>query len=120
MNDNGGDDEIHGESGDDEIYGQAANDVIFGDAQDDNIIGGWGHDWISAGTGTDGVLGDDGRIYTSRNGTTGESLYGIAPVAVNVEIRTPGGVQQAIIHVENELKKAVNLTPFNVDGVNVA
>ena len=57
-----------------EIYGQAANDVIFGDAQDDNIILGWGHDWISAGTGTDGVIGDDGRIYTSRNSTIGESL----------------------------------------------
>ena len=40
-------------------------------------IGGSGHDWISGGTGDDGVLGDDGRIYTSRNGTA-EPLYGLA------------------------------------------
>ena len=120
LNDNGAADEIHGESGDDEIYGQIGSDIIFGDAQDDNIIGGWGHDWISGGAGIDGVLGDDGRIYTSRNGTAGEPLYGIAAVQVNVEIRTPGDVQQAIINAENELNKAVNLTPFNVDGVNSA
>jgi hypothetical protein len=41
--------------------------VIYGDAQDDDLIGGWGNDWISGGTGADGILGDDGRIFTSRN-----------------------------------------------------
>ena len=109
-------DEIHGESGDDIAYGMVGNDVLYGDGQDDDLIGGYGHDWISGGTGDDGVLGDDGRIYTSRNGSpNGEPLYGVEPVQVDQEIRTPGGVQQAIIHIQDELKKTVNLTPFNVE-----
>ena len=60
-------DEVHGESGNDTIYGELGNDVLFGEAQDDDIIGGTGNDWIAAGNGEDGVLGDDGRLYTSRN-----------------------------------------------------
>ena len=48
----------------------------------EDVICGWGNDWISGGTGQDGVLGDDGRLFTSRN-TAGnaaqfsEPLYGI-------------------------------------------
>ncbi|MBK8460091.1 MAG: hypothetical protein IPL43_07795 [Micropruina sp.] len=54
--------------------------MAYGDADDDDIIGGWGSDWISGGTGQDGVLGDDGRIFTSRNNATvGEPLFGVAP-----------------------------------------
>jgi Ca2+-binding RTX toxin-like protein len=119
--DNGGHDEIHGESGDDVVYGQVGDDVIFGEAQDDDLIGGWGHDWISGGTGRDGVIGDDGRIYTSRNleGAAGaEVLFGLDGIAageLDLEISTPGDFQQAIINVTGELKKSVNLTPFNVD-----
>jgi Ca2+-binding RTX toxin-like protein len=112
-NDIGAADEIHGESGDDFIYGQVGNDILFGEGQDDDIIGGYGHDWISGGTGEDGVLGDDGRIYTSRNGIA-EPLYGIAETNQE-DISTPGNIQQAIIHVTGELKKTVNLTPFNLD-----
>ena len=41
--------------------------MIFGEGQDDDIVGGYGNDWISGGTGDDGVIGDDGRISTSRN-----------------------------------------------------
>ena len=52
------------------IYLGGGNDVAYGDADDDDIIGGWGHDWISGGTGIDGILGDDGRIFTSRNSAT--------------------------------------------------
>jgi Ca2+-binding RTX toxin-like protein len=106
-------DEIHGESGDDFIYGMVGNDVLFGEGQDDDLIGGWGHDWISGGTGQDGVLGDDGRIFTSRNGTA-EPLYGIAATEQSF-ITTPGKIQQADINVTGELKKAVDLAPFNVD-----
>ncbi len=123
--DNGTADEIHGESGDDTIYAQVGNDVVYGEGQDDDIVGGWGHDWISGGTGRDGILGDDGRIYTSRNvpGNTSElsePLYGISKVEVDnnadsKEISTPGGVQLSYINVTGELKKTVNLTPFNVD-----
>ncbi|NDV63154.1 LEPR-XLL domain-containing protein [Puniceicoccales bacterium CK1056] len=115
-NDNGATDEIHGESGDDQIYGMVGNDILFGEAADDDLIGGWGHDWISGGTGDDGVLGDDGRIYTSRNTELGEPLYGISGIDakdLNLVITTPGKIQQALINVENELKKTVNLTPFN-------
>ena len=50
--------------------------MLYGDGQDDDIIGGYGNDWISGGTGDDGILGDDGRIFASRNGTA-EPLYGI-------------------------------------------
>ena len=112
-NDRGAGDELHGESGDDAIYGQTGNDVLFGEGEDDDLIGGWGHDWISGGTGQDGVLGDDGRIFTSRNGP-GEALYGIAALTqLNLTISTPGGVQNATINVGGELKKSVDLTPFN-------
>ena len=111
-------DEIHGEAGDDTIYGLVGDDLLFGQGQDDDLIGGYGHDWISGGAGQDGVLGDDGLIYTSRNDTNTEPLYGITGFAageLDVEIRTPGGFQQAIINVSGALKKTVNLTPFNVD-----
>jgi Ca2+-binding RTX toxin-like protein len=90
--DNGAADEIHGESGDDFIYGMKGDDMLYGEGQDDDIIGGWGNDWISGGTGDDGLLGDDGRIYTSRNGTTTEPLYGIA-ATTQQNISTPGNIQ---------------------------
>ncbi len=113
-NDIGASDEIHGESGDDAIYGQRGGDVLFGDGQDDDLIGGYGNDWISGGTGQDGILGDDGRISTSRNGLT-EPLYGLTTATVQETISTPGNVQQAIINVTGQLKKVVNLEPYNVD-----
>jgi Ca2+-binding RTX toxin-like protein len=111
-------DEIHGESGDDSIYGQVGNDVLFGEGQDYDLIGGYGHDWISGGTGEDGVLGDDGRIYTSRNGIA-EPLYGIGDLDGELDqyISTPGRIQQAIINVEDKLKKTVNLTPFKLGSL---
>ena len=109
--DNGNDDELHGESGDDFVYGMTGNDILFGEGEDDNLVGGWGHDWFSGGTGQDGVLGDDGRIFTSRNGTA-EPLYGITANTQEF-ISTPGNIQQASINVTGELKKSVDLTPFN-------
>ncbi|MCH7645444.1 MAG: hypothetical protein IH974_11500 [Myxococcales bacterium] len=111
---------LTGESGDDFIYGMLGRDILFGDAQDDDIIGGYGHDWISGGTGQDGVIGDDGRIYTSRNDTElPEPLYGIAIVETDrnsdhLEISTPGDIQVAEINIVGQLKKTVNLTPFNL------
>ena len=121
-------DEVHGESGDDIVYAGCGNDVVFGDGEDDDLIGGWGNDWISGGTGQDGVLGDDGRIFTSRNSTPyGEPLYGVAALlatdpdtqlsngnVLNEFIYTPGNVQTATINVAGELKKTVDLTPFNL------
>ena len=112
-NDIGGADEIHGESGDDTIYGQRDGDVIFGDGEDDDLIGGWGHDWISGGTGVDGVLGDDGRIFTSRNGLT-EPLNGVTTPNAQATIDTPGDIQIALIFPSGQLNKVVDLTPFNL------
>ena len=121
--DNGGPDEIHGESGDDTIYGMKDGDILFGEGQNDDIIGGYGNDWISGGTGIDGILGDDGRIYTSRNvqqannndTSLSEPLYGIAKVdQVDKTISTPGNIQVSVINPDHQLKKTVNLTPFNV------
>jgi len=114
--DNGIGDEVHGESGDDSIYGQTGSDILFGESGDDDLIGGWGNDWISGGTGKDGVLGDDGRIYTSRNGVA-EPLYRIGDLTglLDLDISTPGNFQQSVINKGDELKKSVNLAPFNLD-----
>ncbi|MEQ1827017.1 MAG: hypothetical protein ABL921_13765 [Pirellula sp.] len=126
----GGHDEVHGETGDDTVYLPGGNDIAYGDAEDDDIIAGWGFDWISGGTGDDGVLGDDGRIFTSRNSTSlGEPLYGVAAFqfatdqdlkningnALNEVIYTPGNVQTATINIAAELKKTVDLTLWNLD-----
>ena len=113
----GAPDEIHGESGDDFIYGMVDKDILFGDSEDDDLIGGWGADWISGGTGQDGVLGDDGRIFTSRNSEGGEPLYGVEGFSsqeMGQYIYAPGKMQQSYINNEGELKKTVDLTPFNL------
>jgi len=131
----GGNDEVHGETGDDFIYLGGGFDIAFGDADSDDIIGGWGHDWISGGTGIDGILGDDGRIFTSRNTSEdneAESLYGVEALldrdpdtrtsqgnVLNELIHTPGNVQVELINVEGELKKSVDLTPFNLTDVEL-
>ncbi|OWK21136.1 hypothetical protein AJ88_20770 [Mesorhizobium amorphae CCBAU 01583] len=124
----GGHDEFHGETGDDTAYGGGGHDRMFGDAENDDLIGGWGNDWISGGTGEDGILGDDGRIFTSRNSATyGESLFGVLPLlatdpdtrtsqgdVLNEFIYTPGQVQTETINVGGKMKKAVDLTPYNL------
>ena len=114
----GGADEIHGETGDDAAYGGCGNDVFFGDGDDDDLIGGWGDDWFSGGTGQDGVLGDDGRIFTSRNASAyGEPLSGVAAIPageLSLRIDTPGDVQVATVNVANALKKTFDLTPYNL------
>jgi len=124
----GGRDEIHGEAGDDTGYTGCGDDVAYGDAQDDDIVLGWGDDWASGGTGSDGVIGEDGRVMTSRNNTTvGEPLYGVLPVVatdpdtrtsqgnvINEFIYTPGMVQTATINIAGELAKAVDLSPYNL------
>ena len=58
----------------------------------------------------DGVLGDDGRIRTSRNDGNDEPLYGVdglSPDELTELIRTPGNRHVAIIHLEGQLKKTV-------------
>jgi Ca2+-binding RTX toxin-like protein len=72
--DRGEGDELHGEAGDDVAYGMVGNDVLFGDGQHDDLVGGYGDDWFSGGTGDDAIIGDDGRISTSRNSSSGWDL----------------------------------------------
>src|SRR5207248_888462 len=68
--------------------------------------------------GNDGILGDDGRIFASRNNTTfGEPLYGIAAIPaanINQMIRTSDGVNNGIINVSGALKYTADLTPQNL------
>ncbi len=119
----GGGDIIYGEDGDDIIHGMHGNNVIYGGAGDDDLYGGVGHDWISGGAGEDGILGDDGRIFTSRNSSDyGEPLHGIAPLPaseLNKHISIPGNHLQAVINVEGELSKAVDLEPFDIGGHDI-
>lgn len=114
----GAGDLLHGEDGDDSIWGQAGGDAIFGGGNDDDLIGGNGHDWISGGAGEDAILGDDGYLKTSRNGTA-EPLYGIAATSQE-SIRTPGGIQSAVINVPGKLKKSAVLAAFDAGGDDIA
>ncbi|WP_188859657.1 LEPR-XLL domain-containing protein [Marinobacterium nitratireducens] len=126
---------IYGESGDDIIHGMTGDDVIFGNSEHDDLYGEIGADWIVGGTGVDGILGDDGLILTSRNSDDyGESLFGISallpeqtnlkrnetadPNSLNAEIVSPGNIQRAIINVENELTKSVELFAFRTDDLD--
>ncbi len=133
LGDNGAGDYMHGEAGNDTIHGMAGSDILFGDAHDDDITGGYGHDWITGGTGRDGVIGDDGIIRTSRNSTTGETLFGVTGLlatdpsskdsngnVLNEVITTPGSIQRAVINVTGELTKAMDLTPLSVDATWMA
>ena len=110
----GNGDLMHGEAGDDSMHGMTGHDTMFGEGQDDDVTGGVGNDWQSGGTGDDGMLGDDGRIATSRNGTT-EPLSGVNTATTQSTISTPGGIQTAVINPTGALKKVVNLTPFSTD-----
>jgi Ca2+-binding RTX toxin-like protein len=116
---------MYGESGDDIIHGMSGDDVLFGNSDDDDLYGEIGADWISGGTGIDGILGDDGLLLTSRNSLMGEPLYGISANspyqgalkpndevdtnALNAAISTPGNIQQAVINIDGEIKKTVDL-----------
>jgi Ca2+-binding RTX toxin-like protein len=116
-NDIGGNDLIHGEGGDDFIWGMKGSDIIYGEGQNDQIIAGYGNDWISGGTGDDAILGDDGLIFTSRNGLA-EPLNGVTAIPanqLNQTITTPGKIQSAVINVSGQLKYAIDLTPFSSD-----
>jgi hypothetical protein len=149
-----GNDEIHGGLSDDWVYTGGGNDVVFGDAGDDEIVLGWGSDWASGGTGADAILGDDGRIFASRNAATGRTLAGAACTGggydgtcysevlngikafkptggctevksvlcgdfLNQYIATPGEVQTFVINIGGDLKRTVDLTPFNLTPANM-
>ncbi|MEH6585177.1 MAG: LEPR-XLL domain-containing protein [Halioglobus sp.] len=124
---------IYGESGDDAVHGMTGDDVIFGGSEHDDLYGEIGSDFLLGGTGIDGIVGDDGLILTSRNNLSLEPLYGIdallpaetglkrnespSPNSLNAEISSPGNIQRAIINVENELIKGVELFAFRTDDL---
>ncbi|WP_392533892.1 DUF4347 domain-containing protein [Nostoc sp. C117] len=116
--DRGTADLLHGESGDDVIHGMTGNDVIFGEGQDDDIYGGVGSDRIYAGTGEDGVLGDDGKIFTSRNGLT-ESLYGVNAINAQTQISLPGPFTGAWTFITGRLNKTVDLAALESGSSDV-
>ncbi|TXS95200.1 calcium-binding protein [Parahaliea maris] len=126
---------IYGESGDDIVHGMTGDDVIFGNSEHDDLYGEIGNDFLLGGTGIDGIVGDDGLILTRRNSDTyDESLYGIAarsaeqtnlknneqpdPNSLNAVISSPGNIQRAVINVENELVKGVELFAFRTDDLD--
>jgi Ca2+-binding RTX toxin-like protein len=113
----GGTAEIHAESGDATIYGGPGNDVIFGGSGNDTIIGGYGNNWITGGTGQNCIIGTDGRCYASRVGqASGEPLYGVAPItSVSQLVSLQGGMQQALINVNDALKYAALVFPDILD-----
>ena len=118
LDDTGAGDVIHGEAGDDSVHGAAGNDQLFGDGQDDDLFGESGNDWISGGAGDDGVLGDNGKLFTSRNGIA-EPLYVIA-ATTQERIASGGNIHTATINVTGQLKKTADLEPFSVGGNDTA
>jgi Ca2+-binding RTX toxin-like protein len=109
---------IHGEAGDDFIHGMTGNDVLFGEGQDDDIFGGTGHDRIYGGTHIDGVLGDDGKLKTSRNGET-EILYGLTEPYTETFIEMPGPFIGAWVDITARLKKVADLEAFESGGNDI-
>src|SRR5260370_14624650 len=69
---------------------------------------------MSGGTGDDGMLGDDGRLLTSREGMT-EPLIGLMTPTTQTMIATGGNLQQALINVNGELLYKALLVPDNLD-----
>ena len=92
--------------------------MIFGEGQDDDLSGQAGNDWISGGAGEDGVIGDDGRIYTSRNGLT-ETLYGLTSANAQTEISMPGPFTGAWTFITGRLNKNVELEAYTQGGDDI-
>ena len=126
----GGNDIAFGDGDSDDIVGGWGNDWISGGTGIDGVIGDDGRIFTSRNTG----LSDDGSVNLKGSTQTwgnygtefAESLYGVYSllnndpddrtsqgIVLNEEIYTPGRVQQAMINVEGELLKAVDLTPFD-------
>jgi len=115
--DNGAADTVQGEASDDVVIGQAGNDVLFGNGQDDNLIGNAGADRLYGGTGDDGILGDDGLLFTSRNGTA-EPLNGVNVANVQTTI-TLSNTTGAVEYITGQLLKSVTLFSPTVGGNDV-
>ena len=110
----GGNDLVKAEDGDDIVHGGRGNDVLYGDGWDDDLYGGTGSDRLFGGSGEDGIVADDGRISTSRNGVT-EPLYGIS-ITTERMIELPSPFTGAVVDLDGYLKKTVNLLAWEQGG----
>jgi Ca2+-binding RTX toxin-like protein len=105
----GAGDFIYAETGNNIVYGMTGDDVVYGGPGINHLYGGAGDDFVHGGTGDEGILGDDGRLLTSRNGET-EPLYGLlAPNVQRVE-DTPGRLQQQTVHRTGAIHHGVEFT----------
>jgi Ca2+-binding RTX toxin-like protein len=115
--DTGAADLIRAESGNDTVYAMTGNDVIYGDAGDDDLIGGSGDDWIYAGSGDDAVLGDDGRLLTSRNGLA-EPLFNL-PAQAQQTATTPDALFTRTVFSTGSLLRSARLSNHASGGADV-
>ncbi len=113
-----GDDLVHGEAGDDTIHGMGGNDVLFGEGQDDDIYGGTGFDRVYAGSGIDGVVGDDGKILTSRNGTA-EPLNNRDEAIEQSYISIPGPWTGQTLHITGTLQKEFDSAAWDIGWADI-
>ncbi len=131
----GGHDVAFGDAEDDEIIGGWGNDWISGGTGQDAILGDDGRIFTSRNSDAGWTAGRNTALATNCIGNGNgacfsEPLYGITafrPVGtcpenksvlcgdyLNQYISTPGEVQTASINIRGDLKKTVDLTPFNV------
>ncbi|HZI44291.1 MAG TPA: calcium-binding protein, partial [Ilumatobacter sp.] len=138
----GGFDIVYGDSGDDDIVGGWGNDWISGGTGQDGILGDDGRIFTSRNsdkgyTAATNTTGTGGLVSKATNCTGdgagdcfSEPLYGTTafqPVGTCPEnhsvlcgdyldqyIATPGEVQTAVINIKGDLKKTVDLTPYNL------
>ncbi|MDP2567183.1 hypothetical protein, partial [Pseudoalteromonas marina] len=66
-------------------------------------------------TGHVGILGDDGKILTSRNGLT-ESLIGLTSARSEEIVSTQASAFHAILNPLGELTKTADLEPWDLGG----
>ena len=127
----GGNDVAYGDADDDEIIGGWGNDWISGGVGQDAILGDDGRifasrnsstGWTAAGVACTGS--GSGTCYSEPlNGVTAFRPVGTCPENKSVlcgdfldqYISTPGEVQTAVINIGGDLKKMVDLTPYNLN-----
>ncbi|HEY3485121.1 MAG TPA: hypothetical protein VGK49_07045, partial [Ilumatobacteraceae bacterium] len=132
----GGSDVAYGDADDDEIIGGWGNDWISGGVGQDAILGDDGRIFGSRNSQSGWTAGRSNYLPSNCTGTGyagtcySEPLYGITAFRppngcpeqhtvlcgdyLNQYISTPGEVQTAVINIAGDLKKTVDLTPFNL------
>ncbi|MGH3368813.1 MAG: hypothetical protein ACRDPR_02330, partial [Nocardioidaceae bacterium] len=128
----GGSDVAYGDADDDDIIGGWGNDWLSGGVGSDGILGDDGRIFTSRNSSSGWTIGPNptactgaglGTCYSEPlNGVTAFRPVGTCPETRSVlcgdyldqYIATPGEVQTAVINIGGDLKKMVDLTPFNL------